>query len=596
MRVADYIVDFVARQLKCEHIFMVTGGGMMFLSDAVACSDKISAVCNHHEQASAMAAVGYAKQSNGFGCAMVTTGCGGTNAVTGVLNAWQDGAKAFFISGQVKRSQTIQNSGLPLRQFGVQEADIVSIVSPLTKYAVMVNEPEMIAFHLEKAKYLAGSGHPGPVWLDIPMDVQGAEINENDLSHFTPELPGKTNFSASVDYLKKNLVSAHRPVILAGQGIDRAGVKKEFYQLVDQWKIPVVTSFLGGNSIASRHPRYIGRIGTKGNRAGNITVQNADFLLVLGCRLSVSTTGHEFDSFAREAKIMVVDIDVTVNKKNTIHIDHFCQGDLRDFLKEIQFDYQCPAEWQQHTVRLKKQYPFSNTQYQKTDNGVDIYLFLEKLSGVLEQYPGVTVVSDAGSSFYATTQALGLNDTQRYITSGGQAEMGFSLPAAIGAAVKKNSQVAAITGDGSLQMNIQELQTLKHYRLPVKLFVWNNNGYLSIRTTQQKFFNSRLIGTDEKHGVSFPDLAKIADAYGLPFIRISNSSELTGKLELIMSEDSPVICEVMCNPAQEIIPSVASKRLADGRMKSMPLEDMYPFLDREEFLSNMLIEPLPEEF
>ena len=596
MRVADYIVDFVARQLKCDHIFMATGGGMMFLSDAVACSDKVSAICNHHEQASAMAAVGYAKQSNGFGCAMVTTGCGGTNAVTGVLNAWQDGTKAFFISGQVKRSQTIQNSGLPLRQFGVQEADIVSIVSPLTKYAVMVNEPEMIAFHLEKAKYLAESGHPGPVWLDIPMDVQGAEINENDLPHFTPELSEKKNFSAGVDYLKKALASAHRPVILAGQGIDLAGAKKEFYQLVDQWKIPVVTSFLGGNSISSRHPQYIGRIGTKGNRAGNITVQNADFLLVLGCRLSVSTTGHEFDSFAREAKIMVVDTDVTVNQKNTIHIDHFCQSDLRDFLKEIQFDYQCPAEWQQHTMRLKAKYPFFNTQYQKTDNGIDLYLFLEKLSGVLEKYPEVTVVSDAGSSFYATTQALSLNDSQRYITSGGQAEMGFSLPAAIGAAVKKNSQVAAITGDGSLQMNIQELQTLKHYNLPVKLFVWNNNGYLSIRATQRKFFDSRFIGTDGEHGVSFPDLAKIADAYGLKFFKIMHHEELTEKLHEIMAENEPVICEIICDPDQEIIPSVASRRLANGKMKSLPLEDMYPFLDREEFLSNMLIEPLPEEF
>jgi len=596
MRVADYIVDFIARSLGCDRIFMVTGGGMMFLSDAVVCSDKTSAVCTHHEQAAAMAATAYAKAGCGFGCAFVTTGCGGTNAVTGLLNAWQDGAKAFFISGQVKRSQTIRNSGLPLRQFGVQEADIVSIVSPLTKYAVMVNEPEMIAFHLEKAKYLAESGHPGPVWLDIPMDVQGAIIDEDKLIHFEAEKNVQSDLSGEIDFLKSALASSKRPVILAGQGIDLAGVKDDFYRLIDQWQIPVVTSFLGGNSIASKHPLYTGRIGTKGNRAGNLAVQNADMVLVLGCRLSVSTTGHEFRTFARAARILVVDIDPTVEQKNTVKIDHFCQADLRDFLRAITFEYRCPEAWRQTALHWKKQYPFFNTGYQNNTHGIDLYCFLEKLSFTLEKYPETAVISDAGSSFYAVTQALQLDDSQRYITSGGQAEMGFSLPAAIGAAFRGFPLVAAITGDGSLQMNIQELQTVKHYNLPVKLFVWNNNGYLSIRATQQKFFDSRFIGTDARHGVSFPDLKKIADAYGLPFIRISGSCELTEKLEAVMRDDSPVICEIMCNPSQEIIPSVSSKRLPDGRMKSLPLEDMYPFLDREEFLKNMFIEPLPEDF
>ena len=573
---------------------MVTGGGMMFLSDAVACSNDLSAVCTHHEQAAAMAAVGYAKKDNRFGCAMVTTGCGGTNAITGLLNAWQDGARAFFISGQVKRAQTIRNSGLALRQFGVQEADIISVVTPLTKYAVMVNEPEMIAFHLEKARYLAENGHPGPVWLDIPMDVQGAVIDEDKLVHFTPEVHEKQDLTESINYLRNALSAAERPVILAGQGIDLAGVKREFYQLIESWNIPVVTSFLGGNSIASRHPQYLGRIGTKGNRSGNLTVQNADFLLVLGCRLSVSSTGHEFDSFARAAKIMAVDIDHTVNQKNTVRIDHFCQCDLRDFFSAVQLDYRCPIQWYEYTQSLKKDYPFFNTPYQKNNNGIDLYCFLEKLSEVLEEYPDAAVVSDAGSSFYATTQAVSLSNTQRYITSGGQAEMGFSLPAAIGASVRNNTKTAAITGDGSLQMNIQELQTVKHYHLPVKLFVWNNNGYLSIRATQRKFFESRMIGTDSESGVSFPDLSKIADAYGLKFVRIQKSGDLTEKLRSVMADDDPVICEVMCDPDQEIIPSVASVRLPDGRMKSRPLEDMYPFLDRKEFFSKMLIDPLPD--
>lgn len=595
MRVADYIAEFISESLGCENIFMVTGGGMMFLSDGIACNNKISAVCTHHEQAAAMAATAQAKYSGKFGCAMLTTGCGGTNAVTGVLNAWQDGAKAFFISGQVKLKQTIGSSGVALRQFGVQEADIVSIVQPITKYAAVVTEPETIAYHLEKAKYLSENGNPGPVWLDIPMDIQGSEIHESQLLHFSPPAGQKADIQDDIIYLQRKLSQASRPVVLAGQGIDLSHTKEDFYKFIEALKIPVVTSFLGGNSISGRHPQYIGRIGTKGNRAGNLTIQNADFLLVLGCRLSVSSTGHDYSSFARNAEVMVVDTDPTVALKKTVKIDRFCHTDLRDFFQAADFELRCPDEWYKQTVIWRDKYFAADCNYQKTGQ-INLYGFLQSLSEVLKKYPGATVVSDAGSSFYATTQAIKLDDSQRYVTSGGQAEMGFSLPAAIGiASAAGDKKVIAITGDGSLQMNIQELQTVRHYHLPVKLFVWNNNGYLSIRATQRKFFDSRFIGTDPEHGVSFPDLKKISSAYDLPFVRMSKEDSIEEQLERIISKDGPVVCEVICDPEQEIVPTVVSLRTPEGKMKSLPLEDMYPLLPIEELQSEMKIPLLERE-
>lgn len=590
MRVADYIANFVADSLKCDTVFLVTGGGMMFLSDGLACCPRLKTICMHHEQAAAMAATGFAKCSSKFGCAMVTTGCGGTNAITGLLNAWQDGAKVFFISGQVKRKQTIRKSGLPLRQFGVQEADIVEIVRSITKYAVMVDDPQQIAWHLEKARFLAETGTPGPVWIDVPMDVQGSVIDELSLPHFE-RLQSCTspNLEKSVSLFSSALSHAKRPVILAGQGIDQSGAKSLFYDLLEKWNVPVVTSFLGGNSIACTHPCYIGRIGTKGNRDGNLTVQNADLLLVLGCRLSVSTTGYEFDEFARKAEIFVVDLDETVYRKNTVPIDHFIPCDLRVFLKTIlPLDFPARPDWLRKTTDWKQRYHRVDCGT-KGGRGIYYYDFLEDISEILSEFPGSVVVSDAGSSFYAVTQSIRLNDTQRYITSGGQAEMGFSLPGAIGAAASQHglNVVSAITGDGSLQMNIQELQTLKHTQFPIKLFVWNNNGYLSIRATQRKFFQGRFIGTDSSCGVSFPELAKIADAYGLPFVRISDHDSMKDKIRNVVETEGPVICEVICDPDQEIVPTVSSAKLPDGTMKSLPLEDMYPFLPREELAEIM---------
>ena len=389
------------------------------------------------------------------------------------------------------------------------------------------------------------------------------------------------------------LEKAQRPVIIAGQGIRLGKAVEQFIKFVEKFQIPVVSSKLGIDLLPSNHPLFIGRIGNKGDRPGNFAVQNSDMALSIGCRLSVSSTGHEYDKFARAAKIIVVDIDAVEHQKNTVRIDLFIQADVRLFLEKINRSEPPDSKtvWIEKCRHWKKKYPVFLPEYAGSTEGINLYHFINSLSKVMPD--DAAVVSDAGSSFYVTTQALQLKTGQRSITTGGQAEMGYSLPAAIGVCYAKNKgDVIAITGDGSLQMNIQELQTVVHNNLPIKTFVWNNNGYLSIRTTQKKFFNGRLIGTDSTCGISFPDLKKISYAYGIKFFRLSKSKNLSGQIKKVLSYPGPVLCEVMCIRDQEIIPTVSSLRKEDGTMVSKPLEDMYPFLDRSEFRSEMIIEPL----
>lgn len=597
IRVVDYLAEYVYK-LGIKEVFMVTGGGMMFLSDGVAKHSSLKAVCSHHEQAAAMAAVSYARYRDDFGVAYVTTGCGGTNSITGVLGAWQDSTPCIFISGQTKRKETVRNSGLRLRQFGVQEVDIIGIVEPLTKYAVMINDPNEIAYHLDKAVYLAKSGRPGPVWLDIPLDVQGALININELIRFSEhemikeykEIPTKEELKAISNSIEKS----QRPVIIAGQGIRLAKAISDFRAFVEYYKIPVVASRLGINLLPSDHPLFIGRIGNKGDRAGNLAVQNADLVIAIGSRLSVSSTGHEYKDFAREAEIIVVDIDPEEHKKNTVRIDQFINADAKKFFEN--YEQQAVTDtrvWQDRCLQWKIKYPVCLKEYAKDVNGINLYYFVDRLSKKMKK--DAVVISDAGSAFYVVSQGIQLKDGQRYITSSAQSEMGYTLPATVGVSIAKgNGEVIGITGDGSFQMNIQELQTIVHYDLPVKIFVWNNDGYLSIRASQSKFFEKRFIGTDSTSGLSFPDLNKIAIAYGIKYFKVSNCKGLDEVIEEVMNYPKAVICEVMCIRDQEIIPTVASTRKEDGTMVSKPLEDMYPFLNREEFLSNMIVKPINE--
>ncbi len=595
-RVADYIVDFLC-QSGVKDVFMVSGGGMMFLSDGLAKSGKLNVICNHHEQAAAMAAATYAKYNLNLGVVYTTTGCGSTNAITGVLGAWQDSVPLLIISGQCKRKETIINSKLKLRQLGVQEADIISIVESITKYSVMVNDPGKIAFHLEKAVYLAKSGRPGPVWIDVPLDVQAAMIEEDGLEHYsTPLEQGNCLPEKTCDELKRLCMNSRRPIIIAGQGIRLADCGKDFKQFVHDKKIPVAASRLGINNLPTEDPVFIGLIGNKGQRAANFAVQNADLIIALGSRLSVSSTGHEYHNFARNAKLIVVDIDQEEHKKNTVKIDLFINSDVKFFLQQIrEMDiFGQTDSWLETCNRWKKKFQFDSTSGNNAQDKVDLYDFVRKLS--LHLKPDSVVVTDSGSTSYVVPQAISLNDGQLYLTSSAQGAMGYTIPAVIGASVaKQKKEVIGIVGDGSFQMNIQELQTIVHYGLPVKIFVWNNEGYLSIRGTQNKFFEGRLIGADNSSGVSFPELEKIAGAYGIKFCRIDKTGDLDEVITQVLASPDAMICEVMCLPDQKIAPTVSSFTKADGTIVSKPLEDMHPFMSREEFLNEMIVPPLEEE-
>lgn len=588
VKVADYIAKFLEKK-GIRHVFMVTGGGAMFLNDGLAKSKSIKGIFNHHEQACAMAAVGYSKFNNEISVVMPTTGCGGTNTITGLLDAWQDSNKVVFISGNVNKKETTHGLNIPLRKFGVQEANIVDIVKPITKYAVMVTDPNTIAYHLEKAFYLCENERPGPVWIDVPMDIQGSFIQEENLIHFSEETPEQSiDCSAFEKYLKE----AKRPIIIAGYGVHLSGAKNEFIRFIEKYNLPVAFTYLAIDFLPSNHPLYVGRLGTKGDRAGNFAVQNSDLVISIGSSLGVSVTGFRYETFAREAKIIVVDIDKHEHKKNTIKIDAEINADVKYFLGEVQnIDYKTDQSWIDKCISWRNKWPVFKDEYKDTSNGINIYNFVEKLSEK-NKIDAITI-SDAGSAYYATSQCLKITDNQRYITSGAQADMGFSLPAAIGAAIaSERKNIIAITGDGSFQMNIQELQTIVNFNLPVKIFVLNNGGYLSIRNTMDKFFESRYYGTDKNSGLSFPEIEKIAYAYNIPYYKLATSEDLDDKLEKILNYDGYVLVEVICPFKQDMVPSSSAKINKDGKLVSQPLENMFPFLSEEEFKSEMIINPL----
>tara|TARA_S200000501_G_scaffold290196_1_gene275156 strand:+ start:6198 stop:7898 length:1701 start_codon:yes stop_codon:yes gene_type:complete len=565
MRVVDYVIDEIYKA-GAKHAFIITGGGAMFINDAVAAHPSIVPICNHHEQASAMGGVAYSKYTGKPSLVCPTTGCGGTNAITGLLDAWQDSVPVIFVSGNVNLHQ-ISPSGV--RNLGVQEARIIEVVKSITKYAKLIESVDEVEEVVQTAIKESTTGRPGPVWIDIPMDIQGKEMER---------------FS-----LFDELINAKRPLILAGGGINCAGVSRdEFRDFIKHVRIPVVTTFNAVDLIESDDEYFVGRVGVKGTRAGNFAMQNCDLLLVLGSRLPVPATGYNYETFARDAKVIVVDIDKEEHSKNTVKIDKFIHSNLKDFLNENRVRVDVP-EWQQKCLKWRDSWPIIPSK-KSDETGIDLYDFTSKLNQFKPD--DSVVISDAGSAYYVCSQATGIKGNQRYITSSAQAEMGFTVPACIGAAFAGSPCVIGVTGDGSLQMNIQELQTIKHHNLPIKLFVWNNGGYLSIRTTQKKFFQGREIGTDEDSGVSFPDLSKIAHAYDLEYVKISDYNLLTNSLTTIFSLDMPIIIEVMCKRWQEVVPTLQGRKNSDGTISAPPLEDMYPFLSRKEFYDNMIVDTI----
>jgi acetolactate synthase-1/2/3 large subunit len=597
MRVSEYIAQTLA-SFGVHHIFMLTGGGAMFLNDALGNQAEIQPIFNHHEQASAIAADGYARVANTPGVINVTTGPGGINALNGVFGAWVDSIPMLVLSGQVKRETLLSSYNVPgLRQIGDQEADIVSMVKGITKYAVLVNEPESIRYHLEKAWHLCKSGRPGPCWLDIPIDVQSSQIDPETLKGYTPDDVKEVDVSRlheiCADVLNK-LTNAERPVILAGKGIRLGNALNEFEDLIRALNIPVVPAWTSIDLLPSDDPLFGGRAGDLATRAGNFTVQNSDVLLVLGTRLALRQVSYNWQSFARHAYKIQVDIDPIEMKKPTVYIDMPICVDVKVFLKELarqirssEYKIQKYASWLKWCQERVQRYPAVLPRHREEANGrINPYFFIERLFSYLQE-DDVVVCGD-GTANVVTFQAAYIKKGQLVFANSGNASMGYDLPAAVGAAVARGGKrVICLAGDGSLQLNIQELQTIVHNQLPVKLFMLNNDGYLSIRQSQRNMFK-RLTGEGQRSGVSFPDIVKIAEAYGIPALRIEYQN-LDAGIQKVLNSSGPMVCDVLLDPEQPFEPRVSARQLPSGQMVSSNLEDMSPFLDDQEFAENMLV-------
>ncbi len=583
MRVADYIINYIFNK-GADTIFTLAGGGAMFLNDAVLQNKKIKYICNHHEQACAMAAEAYAKTKEGIGAVMVTSGPGSTNTITGLLEAYQNSIPVIFLSSQAKKSQMIAFSGVKnLRQFGIQEVDIIPIVKPLTKYAAIVEKPENIKFHLDKAFFEMLSGRPGPVWIDIPTDVASSSLPEK-LNHFYKPKNIKNNkLDLQIKKAYELILKSKQPLIIAGGGIKLAHARKEFKKLISKCKIPVIVPDMGIDLLEYNNPYYIGHGGTRGDRAANIIIQHSDLILVLGSRLAVPFTGHEYEKWANKAKKIVVDIDPDEHIKKTINIDYFIKADVKEFIKKLSFKTfsNNKFNWLKKCNLIKKEYALKfATISTANSNHINMYDAVGEI--VKQSQPGDIFITDAGITAYVTTQSLKIKKNQRLILPGATLTMGYNLPAIIGVwATDKKRRSICITGDGSFQMNIHELQTIIHNKIPAKIFITNNQGYLAIRSTQKNFFSGRLIGEGKLSGVSFPDNKKIAYAYGFKYYKAETKNQLKSAIRKTLSINKPVICDILLPYWQDTI-MISSKKNADGKIISLPPDEMYPFLPDEE--------------
>ncbi|MBS1984654.1 MAG: thiamine pyrophosphate-binding protein [Bdellovibrionales bacterium] len=599
IRVADFIAQRLAEH-GIKHVFMVTGGGAMHLNDAFGREKRMDVVCCHHEQTCAMAAESYYRMSGRMAAVNVTTGPGGTNTLTGIYGAYVDSLATIVVSGQVKWETLVASTGMPLRQLGDQEIDIISVVKPVTKYAVMVTDPQSIRYHLEKALYLAEQGRPGPVWLDIPINVQATLIDPTTLKAFDPkseassEAP-RSNVPEAVKHVMAKLQSAKRPVLMVGTGVRIGKAYPELQKLIDHLKIPVVTAWNGHDLVANDNPYYCGRPGIIGDRAGNFVVQNSDFLLVVGNRLNIRQVSYNWDSFARAAYKVIVDIDPWELKKPTLKPDYPVCADAKDFIAELLKQPRgevsaAHKEWVDWGKARVKRYPTVLPEYWKTEN-VNPYCFVDTLFSQLKE--NEHVVTGDGTACVVTFQAAKIRKGQRLYTNSGCASMGYDLPAAIGAwMADPKERIICLAGDGSIQMNLQDLATIAFKKIPAKIFVLYNKGYHSIRQTQQSYFPDNVVGCGEESGLGFPDFGKLASAYGIPHRRCANHAELAAAIKETIGSAGPQICEIVLDLEQGFAPKLASKKLPDGKMVSSPLEDMAPFLSREEFLENMIIPPM----
>lgn len=637
-KVAQIIADFMAAK-GVSHIFTVTGGGAMHLNDAFGHHPELNCIYNHHEQACSIAAEGYARFSGKIACVCVTSGPGGTNAITGVLGGWQDSVPMFVVSGQVKRITTTEYMDVPLRQLGDQEFQITDSVANMTKYAVMLTNAEDVLYHLEKAWFLANHGRKGPVWLDVPLDIQAAAVEEDTLRHFDKreyykyieKFGEKVSFGTGKDMkepvadvaadfwkgtaqakniklqqvlsadspewkneyaeqVMKALKKAKRPVILAGTGIRLADAREELLEFIDALKIPVVTAWNAHDLLWEGHPYDCGRPGTVGTRGGNFVIQSADLVIILACRMNIRMISYQWEHFAKDAVKVWVEIDKNELCKPTIKPEIPVHADVKEFLVNInnlikKENFTCEsmqADWLSWCKDVQKHYPAVKKEFYESDK-LNPYVFIKELTRRLPE--DTAVVCGNGSACVITFQAAEIKNGQRYFTNSGCAAMGYGFPAAIGVAVQGGMKnTVCIDGDGSFQMNMQELQTVVQNELPIKIVILNNNGYHSIRQTQTNLFKGReLVGVSRSNGISFPDLEKLAYAYGLPYVRIASIDDCNNKLEDVLAMNGPILIEAIVDEQQNFEPKLSSKVLPDGTMVSPPIDDMYPFLEREEY-------------
>jgi acetolactate synthase-1/2/3 large subunit len=592
MRVADYLTDQLY-QAGGETVFLITGGMIMHLTDALREHGEQQYICCHHETAAVMGADAYGRFTGELGVAYVTAGPGALNTLTGVVGAYVDTAPCIIVAGQSKISQAKVTGP---RQFALQGYNTLPIFERAAKYAVMLDDVARVKYEVEKCIHLAKSHRVGPVWIELPIDVQAALFDPDDFEGFTPdeEAGTLTPDERTVSKVAAILIASKRPCVLAGAGVRQSGAIDNLRRFTEDRNIPVITSRLGLDLIEYSHPQFVGHPGTYGDRAANFSVQNTDLLIVIGCRLGIGLVGYDFAHFAENALKVVVDVDKKELLKPSVVPDVPVLADAKIFFEKIEErlgDYRCHNQrWVDKCQAWKRDYPVDLPEYGNEEDGINSYRFASRFSDKAPE--DALFLCDTGSCFHVHAQAFKVKRKQRHIITGGLSTMGFSPASAGMAAASKGKEVYCITGDGSFQFNLQELATITHYNLPIKTILFNNQGYLLIRLTQENFQDGRLIGESKETGVGFPDIEKIAHAYGLNYVRISNLDELDAKLDEVISYRGALICEVMTPRSQMLIPRVASKKLEDGSMVSAPYDDMFPFLPRDEYASNCVRDTL----
>ena len=593
VKLADYVFDYI-KKLGVKDVFMLSGGGCMHLCDSLGRSG-INYICCLHEQGAAIAALAYSQYKNDFGVALVTTGPGSTNALTGVAGAWAESAPLMIISGQVKTADISGRAGV--RMLGFQEAPIVDIVKPVTKYSVTVTDPLKIKYHLDKAVYIAKSGRPGPVWIDIPLDVQAAKINPAKLEGFKPVKEPARSLKKEALKVLSMIEKSQRPVIMAGYGIRLSGAVNDFLKLLKMLGIPVLTTWKGADLLTDENAYFFGRPGTAGQRGANFILQNSDLFISLGARLDFGQIGFEHSTFAREAKKIIVDIDPAELKKFKFNVDMPVKADCGSLIREMISLKPSPKKcgaWLDYCALVNKKYPVVLPEYKKKKKYISTYALAEEISHNMKD-GDIIVPGSSGMCGEIPMQVFKFKKGQRSLNSPGIGSMGFGVPSALGACVASGKKrVICTNGDGGFQLNIQELETIRRLNLPVKFFVLNNDGYASIKTTQRNYFGGFYVGSNSTSGVTLPDTIKIAKAYGFKTFYLDKTSSIKKEVKKILNSKGPVICEVMIDPMETVAPKVASAVGVDGKMFSKPLEDLYPFLPRPEFLKNMIIKPIKE--